>query len=299
MPPVTTTDASTTSTGGPLLHHLVDDAAVFPPGNAPLREAVAGHGAHRAAWYGPCVGPLLVPAASVADLVRVLDLRDAVAVPGDVADALALVLVARPGADPGTTTTALDALRDEVRVRVVGVELGWQERWRALGLDDVTVALEVPRGHDHAVAVADVRSALAQGWPVVAKFRTGPTPTWAWPDEAELASFLRLVAPGVPFRLTGGLHHAVRGRYAVAGIPEENHGVLNVLVATPAALARAGQDEVAALLAVRDATALADLVAAWPDDTAARVRAAFTAYGCCTVTDPVGELADLGLLTRP
>jgi hypothetical protein len=72
-----------------------------------------------------------------------------------------------------------------------------------------------------------------------------------------------------------------------------------VLVATSAALADAGQDEVAALLAVRDATALADLVAAWPDDTATRVRGAFTAYGCCTVTDPVGELADLGLLARP
>ena len=85
----------------------------------------------------------------------------------------------------------------------------------------------------------------------------------------------------------------------MAGVPEENHGVLNVLVATSAALAGAGQDEVAALLAVRDATALADLVAAWPDDTASRVREAFTAYGCCTVTDPVGELADLGLLARP
>jgi hypothetical protein len=282
-----------------VLRALVDDAAVFPPGNAPLAEAVAGHAVHRRAWYAGCVGPLLVPAASVADLVRVLDLRDAVAVPGVVADPVALVLVARPGADPHTTTTALDALRDDIRVRVTGVELGWQQGWRELGLDDVTVALEVPRGPDHEVAVADVRSALAQGWPVVAKFRTGPTATWAWPDEAELASFLRLVAPEVPFKLTGGLHHAVRGTYEVVGVPEENHGVLNVLVATSAALAHAGQDEVAALLAVRDATALAELVAAWPDDTATRVRTAFTAYGCCTVTDPVGELADLGLLARP
>src|SRR6478735_1769821 len=244
MPPVTTTDASTASTG-PLLHRLVDDAAVFPPGNAPLPDAVRGHALHREAWYADVVGPLLVPAAAVADLVRVLDLRDAVAVPGVVADPLELVLVARPGADPATMTAALDALRDEVRVRVVGVELGWQQGWRSLGLDDVSVALEVP------------------------------------------------------FKLTGGLHHAVRGTYQVAGTPEENHGVLNVLVAGSAALAGAGQDEVAALLAVHDAVALAGLVAAWPDDTAATVRAAFTAYGCCTVTDPVGELADLGLLPQP
>ncbi len=75
--------------------------------------------------------------------------------------------------------------------------------------------------------------------------------------------------------------------------------MLDVLVATSAALAGASAPELAALLAVRDATALADLVAAWPDATAAAVREAFTAYGCCTVTDPVGELADLGLLHRP
>ena len=77
----------------------------------------------------------------------------------------------------------------------------------------------------------------------------------------------------MPFKLTGGLHHAVRGTYEVAGVPEENHGVLNVLLATSAALDGAGPDEVAALLALRDADALADLVAAWPDSTATRVRA--------------------------
>jgi hypothetical protein len=288
-----------------LLRGLVDDAAVFPPGNAALADAVRQHAGHRSAWYADCVGPLLVPAAAVADLVAVLDARDAgtatdAATSRDAPDPLDLVLVARPGADPALTTAALDALRDETRVRVVGAELAWQEGWRSLGLDEVALALEVPRGDDHAVAVADVHSALAEGRRVVAKFRTGPTPTWPWPEEAELAAFLGICGGlEVPFKLTGGLHHAGRGTYEVAGIPEENHGVLNVLVATSVALAGAGQDEVAALLAVHDAAALAHLVAAWPDATAARVREGFTGYGCCTVTDPVGELADLGLLTRP
>ena len=43
-------------------HGLVDDAAVFPPGNAALPDAVAAHREHRAAWYADLVGPLLVPA---------------------------------------------------------------------------------------------------------------------------------------------------------------------------------------------------------------------------------------------
>src|SRR4051794_26807891 len=40
---------------------LLDDAAVFPPGNAPLLDAVAAHREHRVSWYAPMVGPLLLP----------------------------------------------------------------------------------------------------------------------------------------------------------------------------------------------------------------------------------------------
>src|SRR5690349_9033386 len=49
----------------PVFAGLLDDAAVFPPGNAPLSEAVERHRDHRAAWYAPMVGPLLVPADAV------------------------------------------------------------------------------------------------------------------------------------------------------------------------------------------------------------------------------------------
>ena len=235
-------------------------------------------------------GPLLVPAASVADLVRVLDEQDAVAAPTSRAAPLELVLVARPGADPATVTAAVDALRDDTRVRVVGAELGWYAGWYEALAGLLPLAVEMPARCRRRPGVRRGPHRAPRGSaPSSLKFRTGPTPTWAWPDEAELASFLRLVAPEVPFKLTGGLHHAVRGTYEVAGVPEENHGVLNVLLATSAALERADADEVTALLAIRDAAALADLVAAWPDATAARVRAAFTAYGCCTVTDPAGR----------
>ena len=51
-----------------LLRGLVDDAAVFPPGSAPLPEAVAAHRDHRTAWYADMVGPLLVPASTLRSL---------------------------------------------------------------------------------------------------------------------------------------------------------------------------------------------------------------------------------------
>lgn len=275
-----------------LLRGLVDDAAVFPPAATPLPDAVRLHRGHRTSAWAPAIGPLLVPASAVADLEAVLDAEGAT----PASEALEVVLVVRPGGDPALVTAAVDALHDEPRVVVVGAELGWQPDWRDHGLDVLPLALEVPRGDQHREALDDVRDARREGRAVVAKLRTGPTPVWPWPDEAEVADFLvSTAALEVPFKLTGGLHHAVRGTYEVDGVAEENHGVLNVLVATSAALAGGSRDEVAGLLAVRDAEALAALVLAWPDDTAARVRRAFTAYGCCTVTDPLGELAALGV----
>ena len=283
----------------PLLRGLLDDAAVFPPAATPLPDAVRDHGGHRSSWYAGCVGPLLVPAASVAELIAVLtDEKSRTAVPS--AAALDVVLVSRPGSDPAVLAAGLHVLRDEVGIHVVGVELGWEHGWRDLGLEDVAVVLEVPRGPDQAVAVADVRTAVGEGRPVLAKFRTGATPTWEWPDATELGAFLLLVAGlQVPFKLTGGLHHAVRGTYDVAGVVEENHGVLNVLLATAAALEDAGPEEIAAVLEVTDGGALAELVGAWTTARTTAVRRAFTAYGCCTVTDPIGELVGLGLLPRP
>ncbi|HEY6739250.1 MAG TPA: hypothetical protein VI076_10415, partial [Actinopolymorphaceae bacterium] len=43
----------------PLFAGLVDDAALFPPGDAPMEQAVPDHAVHRRAWYGPLVGPFL------------------------------------------------------------------------------------------------------------------------------------------------------------------------------------------------------------------------------------------------
>jgi hypothetical protein len=51
---------------------LVDDAALFPPGNAPMPQAIAEHLVHRQAAYGDLVGPFVCPASKVADLLAEL-----------------------------------------------------------------------------------------------------------------------------------------------------------------------------------------------------------------------------------
>ena len=47
---------------------LVDDAALFPPGNAPMATALAEHARHRSSSYAGLVGPFLCPATRVEEL---------------------------------------------------------------------------------------------------------------------------------------------------------------------------------------------------------------------------------------
>jgi hypothetical protein len=51
---------------------LVDDAALFPPGNAPMDKGLQAHLPHRAASYGDLVGPFVCPVSRVAELTATL-----------------------------------------------------------------------------------------------------------------------------------------------------------------------------------------------------------------------------------
>lgn len=299
MTPLSDTAASSPAEPG-LFAALIDDAAVFPPGLAPLPDAVREHRAHRASRYAALIGPLLVPASDAADLVELVP-------PG--AKPLRVGLIARPGTPLHIVTDALHLLREHPQVQVLAVEVGWTPDWRDIDLAVLeqapAVVLEVPRGADQVRALDDIAEAALSGTgatgSVLAKFRTGATPAWAWPDEEELAAFLHATtARRLPFKLTGGLHHAVRGTYTVRSrdgeAAEEQHGLLNVLCAVAGAVDGLNAESLAHLLAERDAKPLAREVAALTAADAERVRDLFTAYGCCGVTDPVTELSELNLI---
>jgi len=271
---------------------LIDDAAVFPPGLAPLPDAVRAHRLHRASGYAALIGPLLVPASSAADVLGLLP-------PGT--DPLRVGLIARPGTPLHTVTDAAHLLYENRRVEVAAVELGWTPEWRDLNLlgltGDVPLVLEVPRGQDQKRALDDIAAEAGEGARVVAKFRTGATPAWDWPAEQELAAFLVGAAErALPLKLTGGLHHTVRGTHTLRGQREEQHGLLNVLVGVAVATAGASPDRVAEVLAQRDPAPLVREVSAQGPQDVARVRRLFTSYGCCGVTDPVAELSALHLI---
>ncbi|HET7801311.1 MAG TPA: hypothetical protein VFL38_12890 [Humibacillus xanthopallidus] len=274
----------------PLFDRLVDDAAVFPPGLAPLDVAVREHLDRRTQPYAGHIGTLLVPATDVVELARLASLDERTG-----AQPLEVGLVVRPGAPVHPLVEATGLLRDDARVVVSGVELGWSTDWRSVLDLDVPVVVEVGTGADQQAGLDDIAAAVDADADVVVKFRTGATPSWPWPDEHALGGFLdAVILHGLSFKLTGGLHHAVRGRYGT----EQQHGLLNVLVATHEALGGAEAPELAQILAQSSAELLAERVSRLTAVDAARVRASFTAYGCCGVLDPLVELAALGLIAE-
>ena len=58
-----------------LFDGLLDDAAMFPPEDAPLAAAVAGHAAHRLAWYSDLVASFVCAAGRLPSLSAQLALR--------------------------------------------------------------------------------------------------------------------------------------------------------------------------------------------------------------------------------
>lgn len=264
---------------------LIDDAAVFPPAELSITDAVAGHREHRRAWYADLVGPLLCAAS------RAPELRAAV---GD--EPLRVGWIARPGA-----AAALDDLRAALAashdgpITVTGVELasGDHEPAQVVAALDaaVPVWIEVNR---HGSWRTTIDQIAAIGGDVHAKLRTGGTAPTAVPTVAEIAAFVvHTVAAEVAFKLTAGLHHAVRHTDPATGV--DQHGVLNVCCAVDAALAGADVAAVAELLDERDHATVVATIRALDAKRAGAVRATFRSFGCCDVGDPVRNLVELGL----
>lgn len=288
-----------------LLRHLVDDAAVFPPGLAPMPQAVREHREHRAAWYHELVGPLLVPvvglgtfAQSVADGEQDRPMR--VSLIGDATQADPL-----PGLLGAVSTLADPAA--EVPADVVAVELPARGddqvadvRRIAAALDQflpdgVLAWVEVHRGPDLPDALAALADAPSR---VSAKFRTGGVEARFFPSTGELATVLHHAAEvGVPLKLTAGLHHAVRHTADETGF--SHHGFGNVLAAVAVVQAGGSVAEAADVLGTTEPRSVVEHLAGLDDDAARAVRSTFVSFGCCGVTDPVDDLVELGLLAAP
>jgi hypothetical protein len=294
----TTGDSSHAATGRALVDDLIDDAAIFPPGNAEMTDAVAAHVRHVAGPHGSLVGPFVCSDRRLPELSRVLE----AAPPADPLP-LALVVIGGAGAiepaitwadrDPHLDVRAIEtALRDEDDLahnaaRIVTVlEVALPEA--------VDAYIELPRLDDgptpgwlraaDAIAEADHRM----------KFRTGGETPEAHPSEIALATAIDAALDRqAAFKCTAGLHRGTRHTAPDTGF--EHHGFGNVLLATAALLDGADRDAAASVLADRNADAIGSALRGWTSDSAARVRGWFRSFGSCSIDEPVADLVGWSL----
>lgn len=269
----------------PLVAGLCDDAAVFPPGRAPLQDAVRGYCDRRDTWFAGLVGPLVLPAGAIAELSQVIPVG-----------AVVPLSITFPGGPGGIdeVRAAAAALPVELRSVEIAVPDAADPVAAVVAVTDGPVGyVEIPRD-DRGPAVLD--AVAARG--LRAKFRTGGIRAELYPDEAELAASLAaVVRAGVAFKATAGLHHAVRNTDPDTGF--EQHGFLNVLLATAVLLDGGGRADARRVLADRDGRALAGRLRELSPRQVTAVRSAFTSFGTCSITEPLAELVELGLVTAP
>ncbi len=265
---------------------LIDDAAIFPPGNAELGAAIATYTDREE---------------EVARLVRSFVVRDVdlPALAGFTAP-VSIVLTGGAGQVDGALRQAA-----KLDLAVVGLETALRD------LDDlagnarrVTTSIENAEAEGLLLPTTEVYVEMPAtqanyGWLAAAdevaaielrmKFRTGGLDATAVPSPTMLGSWIDAALDReTPFKCTAGLHQAVRH---TNGEGWEEHGFLNVLLAT--LLLFDGDPRGASVLAERDA---ATLLGVAEDQELERARRWFTSLGSCSVTEPYAELVTLGLI---
>ncbi len=277
-----------------LFRGLVDDAAMFPPGNASAEEAVSEHRRHRESWYASLIGPLVVPDTALAQIGRAAGPAEPIAVSvvtsGGAGGVAALAGRTVPGVQVVAVETALRDLDDLAgnagRVVAAAAELD----------PGVSVYVELPYAHGWVQAVAEIEAAGLFG-----KLRTGGTEPDAHPPASRLAEQLSvLVEADLGFKATAGLHHAwpAVGRND-RGDALPQHGFLTLMMALDALIDGAEVTEAEELLHLTDRERLTAAVESWDLGSQDRVRRRLRSFGCCGVTDPVADLVELELLDAP
>lgn len=280
---------------------LVDDAATFPPGNAPLAEGARAHAARHTEWYDALVASYVC---TDTDLGASAEAYAAAGAGGPLRASVVLTtgaggvgaataLAARQGIEVHALEVAVRDLDDPAgNVRRIAAAV---DRARAEGdlPEEAGVFVELPQGDPTPGWLAAADEATMSDLRL--KFRTGGVEAHLFPTAEQLAAWIDAALDReLPFKCTAGLHHALR--HSDDGLP--HHGFLNVLLATRRAFDGAGRDDVVATLEQRDGHALLADVAD-PAEEMAAARRWFTSFGSCSVLEPRDDLVTLGLLEEP
>ncbi len=270
-----------------LLAQLLDDAAVFPPGSATLPDALDSHREYRTTWYSELVGPLLVPASQIKTLSGMLRPDETIGV-GVIADGNFLGDLFRPLTPKGIVVKQVEA---PVARRGEDPQPTLRRFIELLQRYDLPGFAEVPLAWGLLSALDTIAEARAEGLTIAAKFRTGGLAAELFPTPVELAAVICACAERqLPFKLTAGLHHAIRHNDPETGFT--HHGFLNILAACCLASQEAEVADVAAMLATTQPLTLMEAIRPFKHES----RPLWIGFGTCSIVEPVADLQQLGLV---
>lgn len=267
-----------------IFHKFFDDAAVFPPGLAPLDRAVQEHiqRAHDAV-ADRFVGPLVLPFSSIAEAAELAGSEPIDISAVGAADQLQeLHQLLDQGITPSTIVgaelktgglSAKDALAEVAALKREHPDL---DLYLELSYEQVTDQM--------------LSSLADQG--ISLKFRTGGVTADLFPSSEQVVDVMALALEhGVPFKFTAGLHRAMRYTDEVTGF--QHFGFANIAAAIDT-LQRGGDKQAAlAVLESDDQDAVGKHITA-PDTT---WREAFQSFGTCSVPEPTETLHHMGLMS--
>ena len=293
-----------------LLTHIVDYAGLFPPAQLGMEEAVGNYAEYLAGPHAWMLGRFVVPASRLDEfeLAAARHLpqgeqsrpwRLSALVGGDLRSGVERMLEFNcshwGGSETGHAVIDAAEVRAATESELASVMAQLPRNFRCF--------VEIPVEPDPESLVAAVGRAGA-----AAKARTGGTSTEAFPASDVVARFLSAcVTAAVPFKVTAGLHHPVRGEYRLTY--EKNApcgtmlGFLNVFLAA------------AALAAGHGMAAATELITEWRLETLRfdsgnatwgahqmstaaiqRARELAISFGSCSFREPVDELVAAGIL---
>ena len=282
-----------------LLGGIIDFAGTYPPASLSAAEAVAEYRRALASPHAWMLGRLVWPAQRLDELQAELGVhggapwRVSAVIGNEIAGDLAQ-MVPFDNASLGRPFVV-----DMAEVRVASADdLACIAE---LAPRNLALYVEASLASDAGALLTDIKRA---GWR--AKMRTGGVTPEAFPRPADVLQFVaQCVELDVELKATAGLHHPMRGEYALTyepGCPSGTmFGFLNLLMAV--ALLEDGDIDTAALaLEERDPRAfvLSSEGAAYGDrdltGEVARARRRLHSFGSCSFREPAQDLMALGVL---
>jgi hypothetical protein len=284
-----------------LLSDAVDYAGLFPPASLEMAAVAQNFARYLNGEFGWMLGRLVVPAERLLELEKLL----------------------KPNRARGWRVTALlgRSFKDDLK-SIVQFHLKAGERahvdaveFKIATKDEINPILELLPHGVNAYAEVVLRDDLAEQIEAIrmarlqAKIRTGGMKPGAFPRLQQVARFIAACASaGVAFKATAGLHHPLRGVYAMTaaqrGPHVPMHGFLNVLMAAAAVKAGAMELQIPEILSLRDGAAFAfhrdgvtlrNIKLSNQQLRETREQLAI-AFGSCSFEDPVRDLQSLQLL---